>query len=370
VRDAGRHRHRTVPAVAAIMIVVTGSVTMAFMFAGNAAGQHKSQPDNTITVQADPVVAEGDDDEAVADANRDLAAGTRAMTAELPGGRAVPVQTAHTADGQVLLDVWRTNTCVAGTIGIADPAVLELTLGHRPDARLLADLDRGKVVALDECYLKDGQITTMPDEENEKAPLLPGRYEPRPENTSYFNLPSAFVSAETARELGWTSHASTVVVRYSPSATQDDIDTAIVAAQDKGLDAWEPSDIEDEANLVNLALAGGAGLVTLLGVAVTVALSAAESRADMATLAAIGAQPRRRRTFAGAQALVLSAVGTLLGLVLGGVLGFAAGPLAGEPAFAVPWSNLGITVFAVPLLAVGVAMLVTRAKLPMVRRLD
>jgi putative ABC transport system permease protein len=370
LRDAGRHRHRTVPAVAAIMIVVTGSVTMAFMFSGNAAGEEKTQPDNTLTLQADLVAASGDDKEAVADANRDLAAGARAVTAELPGGKAVPVPTAHGADGQVLLDVWQTNTCVAGTIGVADPAVLELTLGHRPDAGLLADLDRGKVVALDECYLQDGEVTTVPGDENEKAPLLPGRYEPAPEHTSYFNLPAAFVSAETAREQGWTAQASTVVVRYSPSASQDDIDAAIVAAQNKGLDAWESSDIDDEVNLVNLALAGGAGLVTLLGVAVTVALSAAESRADMATLAAIGAQPRRRRTFAGAQALVLSAVGTLLGLVLGGALGFAAGPLAGESGFAVPWSNLGITVFAVPLLAVGVAMLVTRAKLPMVRRLD
>ncbi len=370
VRDAGRHRHRTVPAVAAIMIVVAGSVTMAFLFSATVAGKVQTQPDDTLTLQADPVVAGDDDPGAVADANRDLAAGAGAVAAELPGGRAVRVPVARTADGQVLLDERAPNLCAAGTVGIADPAALELTLGHRPDAGLLADLDRGKVVALDECYDQNGNVTTVPPAENAKAQVLPGRFEPRPDRTAYFNLPAAFVSAKTAREQGWTTEVSTIVMRYSPSATQDDIDAAIVAAENKGLNAWASSDIDAEVDLANLALAGGAGLVTLLGVAVTVALSAAESRADMATLAAIGAQPRRRRTFAGAQALVLSGVGTLLGLVLGAVLGFAAGPLSGQAVFAVPWPNLGVTVLAVPLLAVGVAMLVTRAKLPMVRRLD
>lgn len=370
LRDAGRHRHRTVPAVAAIMIVVAGSVTLAFLFSGTAAAKVTTEPDDTLTLRVDAAVADGDDVEAAAAADRELAAGAREVAAKLPGGQAVPFPIARDAEGQVLLDVWQTNTCAAGMIGIADPATLEMTLGHRPDARLLADLDRGKVVALDECYVRDGTVAAMPWDDDEKAPVLPGRYEPRPEHTAYFNLPAAFVSPETAREQGWTAQASTVVVRHSPDATQDDIDAAIVAAQNKDLEAWEPSDEDEEINLVNLALAGGAGLVTLLGVAVTVALSAAESRADLATLAAIGAQPRRRRTFAGAQALVLSGVGTLLGLVLGGALGYAAGPLGGEPTFAVPWTNLAITVFAVPLLAVGVAMLVTRSKLPMVRRLD
>jgi putative ABC transport system permease protein len=73
---------------------------------------------------------------------------------------------------------------------------------------------------------------------------------------------------------------------------------------------------------------------------------------------------------AGAQAFVLSGLGTVLGVGLGGVLGFAMGALAGESKFAVPWQHLAITVVAVPLLAVGVAIALTRSRLPMVRRVD
>jgi putative ABC transport system permease protein len=67
---------------------------------------------------------------------------------------------------------------------------------------------------------------------------------------------------------------------------------------------------------------------------------------------------------------VLSGVGTVLGLVLGTVLAFAATPLSGELSFAVPWPNLAVTVLGVPALAVLVAMLVTRSRLPMVRRVE
>ena len=52
-----------------------------------------------------------------------------------------------------------------------------------------------------------------------------------------------------------------------------------------------------------LAIAAIAAFVTLVGVAISVALSAAEGRADLATLAAVGAAPRRRRALAASQAL-------------------------------------------------------------------
>lgn len=366
VRDAGRHRHRTVPAIAAIMIVVAGSVAMAFMFAANATGSVRTTPEITLTVRGDPVAA-GED----AETRRELLDGTRAMAAALPGGTTVQVPMAQLSDGSpVAVGVDEQSACSTGRIGIADPASLALTLGHQPDAALLADLESGKTIALDECVLTNGTVRTETYESGVPAVELPARYEPRPENTSYYDLPYAFVSAKTAQERGWTSGLDVVAVKFAPSASQDDIDKAIVTGEDHGLQVFNPYDSQEEVNLVNLALAGGAGLVTLLGVAVTIALSAAESRADLATLAAIGAQPRRRRTLAGAQALVLSGVGTVLGLVLGGVIGFAITPLSGELAFSVPWSNLAVTVLGVPVLAVAVAMLVTRSRLPMVRRVD
>ncbi|MGH3881602.1 MAG: FtsX-like permease family protein [Actinophytocola sp.] len=370
VRDAGRHRHRTVPAVAAIMVVVAGSVSMAFVIAAGASDESRTQPPDTLTALADRTLVYGDDAEKVADARRELATGGAAIAAELPEGRALKVPTVSRGSSPVLMEPWRSNTCVLGEVGIAEPAVMELALGRAPDADLRADLDRGKVVAVDECYVQDGTAGFDTGDEEGELTELPARYVSRPEGTSYFNLPSAFVSEQTAREQGWTVAVDTLAVRYAPSASADDLDAAIVAGEDHGVEVWQPYDAVEEANLINLALVAGAGLVTLLGVAVTIALSAAESRDDLATLSAIGAQPRRRRTFAGAQALVLSGLGTALGLLLGVVLGFSAIPLSGESALVVPWTSLALTVVGVPLLAMAVAMATTRSKLPMVRRLE
>lgn len=366
LRDAGRHRHRTVPAVAAIMIVVTGSVTLAFAYSSIAAGEEKSVPDDTLLVLADAGVVHGADAAQAAAARRELSDGTREMAGKLPDGTALDVPVAMQDSSQVLLAPKTANSCTAGLVGIADPALLELTLERRPAAGLRSALDRGSVVALDECFVADGTTAV----ESTSTAELPAVYEPRPAGTGYYFLPSGFVSAQTAKEQGWTVAVDTVAVRYSPSATQDDIDAAIATAEDHGLDVWRPDDPAEEIGLLNLALAAAAGLVTLLGVGVTIALSAAESRADLATLAAIGAPPRRRRTLAGTQALVLSGLGTVLGLVLGGVLGFATSTLTTNAAFTVPWSNLAVTAVVVPVLAVAVAMVSTRSKLPMVRRVE
>lgn len=370
VRDAGRHRHRTVPAVAAIMIVVAGSVTMAFMFAADSVADVKTQPDDTLIVRGEsPAGATGVPAEE-AKQQRELLAGTKAMAAKLPDGAALPFSIAVAKAARVTVGAGEDGQCSPGSVGIAEPKALAQALGHAPDAGLRAALDRGTVVSLDECLVAGGKVRTEAYGEGQRSVALPARYEPRPAGTYYYDLPSAFISPAAAEKLGWTPAVDTVVVSHAPTATADDIDAAIVAAEDAGLETYDPNDKVEEIDLMNLALAGGAGLVTLLGVAVTVALSAAESRADLATLAAIGAQPRRRRTLAGAQALVLSVVGTVLGVLLGAVLGFAAGPLAGQLSFVVPWQNLGVTLLAVPLLAVVVATLVTRSKLPMVRRID
>ncbi|MGH3762684.1 FtsX-like permease family protein [Actinophytocola sp.] len=370
LRDAGRHRHRTVPAVAAIMIVVTGSVTMAFSFAAVAAGDLRNQPDNTIMVRPDPSInAVGETPSA--EERRDFVEGTGEVAAELPESSVVEVRTVQDEAGSMVgFASGGSPTCPFSGVGVASPEVLALVLDERPNPGLLAALDRGEAVVLDDCVMANGTARTEPSTEGAEPVVLPARHQPRPDGTAYFSLPGAFVSPATARAHGWTETVDMAAVPHSASASADEVDAAITSAEDHGFDVWEHSETADELNVVNMSLAAGAGLVTLLGVAITVALSVAESRADLATLAAIGAQPRRRRTFAGAQAFVLSGLGTVLGVALGGVLGFAVGPLSGQLEFAVPWSNLAVTVAVVPLLAVAVAMVATRAKLPMVRRVD
>lgn len=123
-------------------------------------------------------------------------------------------------------------------------------------------------------------------------------------------------------------------------------------------------------------LVASAFVVGLGATALAVALSAAESRADLATLGAVGAAPRMRRRIAAAQAGVLVVTGTVLGVVTGLVLGRVLvtqqrmGGALVDPTWTtvVPWPALAAVVVGMPLLAMGGAWLLTRSRLPMVRR--
>jgi putative ABC transport system permease protein len=105
-------------------------------------------------------------------------------------------------------------------------------------------------------------------------------------------------------------------------------------------------------------------------VAISVSLSAAEGRADLATLAAVGARPRQRRGLAGAQAWLLGQVGCLLGVLVGALYGYTGHVAFGSPYFAVPWREIGGIVVIVPVSAGLLAWLITPSRLPMVRRAD
>jgi putative ABC transport system permease protein len=119
-----------------------------------------------------------------------------------------------------------------------------------------------------------------------------------------------------------------------------------------------------------IGILAAATVVTLLGVAISVSLSAAEGRADLAPLAAIGAQPRRRRNLAAAQAWVLGQLGCVLGVGVGALYGYTAHAAFGSPHFVVPWLEIGGIVIVVPLFAGLLAWLMTRSRLPMVSRID
>lgn len=111
-------------------------------------------------------------------------------------------------------------------------------------------------------------------------------------------------------------------------------------------------------NAVALALSA---VIALSVVAIATALSAAESRADLVTLTAVGAGPRLRRRFQATQAGVLAA--------LGGVLAVPAGLL---PAVTVlfarqttehlvlPWAAMAAAAVVIPLLAALAAALSAR----------
>ena len=346
VRDAARHRPRTVAGVLAVTVTVAASVVLGFWFATMVTRAQPPIPQGSVLLQVDPAAKDVRLDDTV-----------RRFTSALPGSTSSVVGLVDSVESGTVYLTPPDSRAPCGTgdavLGIATPELLAAIAG-RPDAGIRSALDDGKIVVFDRCLVDDAGVTrTMAPEEV----LVPGHLAAAP---YYSQLPSAFIAEEAAAARGWTSHADTALVTL-PAGTEDAaLEAAVVDAVGAGMlgtTALPPPDHSDLALLV-------ATVVAMAGVAVTLALTAAEGRADLATLAVLGAQPWRRRTLAGAQALVIGGAGTVLGVLLGGFAGIASirALLWVEPA--VPWGQLAVTVVAVPLLAVAVAVLGTRARLP------
>ncbi|MET7749501.1 FtsX-like permease family protein [Micromonospora sp. NPDC005367] len=129
-----------------------------------------------------------------------------------------------------------------------------------------------------------------------------------------------------------------------------------------------------------LLLVAAAGMITVGAAGIATGLAAAEGRADLSTLGAVGASPRVRRMLALCQAGVIAGLGSVLGIVAG--LGTAViilasrnrqyadtWPIQDPYPLVAPWATLGVLV-VVPLVAMLGAGLFTRSRLPIERRLD
>ena len=105
-------------------------------------------------------------------------------------------------------------------------------------------------------------------------------------------------------------------------------------------------------------LVGVAFVLTLLVVAIGLALAAAEGVAERDVLVAVGGRPSTMRSMAAVKAVVLTVTGLVLAVPFG-LLPTYAVLHATEHAFHVPWLVLGSLVVAVPVLAGGITWLVS-----------
>jgi putative ABC transport system permease protein len=119
-----------------------------------------------------------------------------------------------------------------------------------------------------------------------------------------------------------------------------------------------------------------AALLMLGGTLTAMFLSLSDARADLATLAAVGAAPRTRRGVAAAYTFVLAFVGSVLGMLVGFVPGLAitwplttGNHLGTGPYVDIPWLMIGVIVVGLPVLTALVVAGCTRSRLPMVTRL-
>jgi putative ABC transport system permease protein len=131
------------------------------------------------------------------------------------------------------------------------------------------------------------------------------------------------------------------------------------------------------------------GAVLMLGGTLTATfLALSDARPDLATLSAVGASPRTRRSVAAAYAVVVGAVGAFMGAAVGFIPGVAVTwPLTGQgyssgscsngcsstntgPFLDVPWLMVIALVVVLPLVTALVVGLSARSRLPLVARLD
>ena len=391
VRDAERHRHRTGPAASAIVVAVSGSVVLAFMLAGAFRADElryppQLPPDVLSVMRGDGSAAE-------------MLKGAELAEAQLPGGRGyaisvplgpVPPRSASglgesERDVRGLTADQQPGPCPAGTggrdcgvfievgrnAGVAigdDDATARLLAGPGFDAAARDALASGKALVFSERQLDGAGTVRITDHFGRRVARLPGHLVRS--DRAYLALPSALVSRRTARARGWDVRTDSVLLTYSAAATPDDVDAAVTAAVDAGAGVARDEVSPDPKNIALALVALAAAFVTLVGVAISVALSAAEGRADLATLAAVGAPPSRRRGLMASQALLVGGLGCVLGVGLGTFIAFTARAMTGSPDFVVPWANLAATGIGVPLLAALVAALCTRSKLPLVRRAE
>ncbi len=194
-----------------------------------------------------------------------------------------------------------------------------------------------------------------------------------------------YVTTDTAKALGWATTTQALAIHDPDGAISTQGEERLNAALDRDGYLTVERGFERDDVLVMAIIVGVFSFLILVITLTSTALSMAEQQRDDATLAAVGATRRTRRSMAAAQAIVISLLGALIGLAVGLVPGIAITyPLTGtqecdqftnvctgtfvDPIIEIPWLWFGVVVAAVPLVAALVAAVAVRREPVMTRR--
>lgn len=419
LRDAARQRGRTAPAVAAIVAAMAGVVTAAvYVESGErhrAAQYAPLAAEGTVLASLTPGDGQAARGAGVEQALRDtlpvddvvpvrIGVAAEALAATDPGAvpSALPYVTAVRPPGNECpadagtgagSSAGRDPRC-AGTLGaqlvwhdmrgsvLVDDGTVMAALGHPGAAEDAAALRSGDVLVGDPYAVRpDGTVRLEVQrwDDGDSAPrtlrtvTAPARVTHAADGIQFaVVLPPAVAAALDHVEVpagfvATTTREPTPAEESRAYAAALRADTGAYVTVERGYTGAQP--------LTVWVLAAAALVVGLGATGISVALAGAEARPDLATLAAVGAAPVVRRRVAAAQAGVLSVVGALVGAVTGLALGRVLvvserARAAYDPTWVVtvPWGAVAVVVLGVPLLSVAGAWLLTRSRLPMVRR--
>ncbi|WP_166389206.1 FtsX-like permease family protein [Nocardioides ochotonae] len=398
VRDAARHRSRTVPAVSAVAATVCGVVALGIATASDEA-------ENAATYTAAlrhgaAAVTVTDPDTGYADLTTDWVAVRAAVERQLPGvdldridGVVDETDTGHlevmvqTSAGKGALESWGGALGAATLVGDRLPAALPgISAAERE--RAARALAAGGAVGFDTRAVPAARGTVRverttygPGGRRERgrvqAPVAVVRVAPD------VGTIRSVLSPEVAEELGLDVVTVGLTVAGSVDrGAQRDLEEALgTIAPGAQVEVERGYGRPASATLVQVGLGVLGAVLMLAGTLTATSLALSDARGDLATLAAVGAAPRLRRAVAASYALVVGLVGSVLGAAVGFVPGWAVTyPLtsAGRPEGSdlpdhfldVPWLLIGAIVVGLPLLTAALVAATTRGRLPMVARID
>jgi putative ABC transport system permease protein len=437
LRDTARNRSSAAPAISAVMAAVAGAVAIGVFLVSDQARQEADYIYAMPPGQVGIAVAHGPDGAAIDDASlariesllRDVPPVTDVVRVNAPGcpttappGSICSVSPLLPPERQCPLrreptkaeirSAARDERCRSrggwsrsdfGWQGVVDDgtALAVLTGASGDDLRrAAATLRAGGVVVADARLVVDGRVTLVPQivtqdngggatavvQKNGGAvtggSALPDTSVPAYVLRSGTALPGrAVISPAAAARVGFTAvpgWLQAATAREPTAAEVDRLDARLRTIHD-GLAATVERGPDLERKPTLLVLAAAAGLITLGAAGIATGLAAADGRADLSTLAAVGASPRVRRVLSLSQSGVISGLGAVLGVAAGLGASFAVltalnrahrdlWPAPQPYPLAVPWTTLAI-VFVVPVVAMLGAGLLTRSRLPIERRL-
>jgi putative ABC transport system permease protein len=266
-----------------------------------------------------------------------------------------------------------------GSVGYPDTLIV-----GKPDALpILADvpssaagdvLALGGLVSFDPALVKNGRATIGYSSAAEMASATS-------RDTlavHHMSVPAIFVKAHSpmvhavlseaiARRLHITPTVETLALRPVHMPTQAQQDAANAALPNASITVERGYHSRYSTGLLALIL--GATIVTVGAAGISTGLAQADARADHATLLAVGATPRVRRSLAASQALAIAALGSLLGFISGLVPALAYVGAIDSLTLVMPWGTLALLLLGIPAIAAVGAYLVTRSRLPLDRRM-
>jgi putative ABC transport system permease protein len=394
LRDASRSRTAAVPALAAVLAATTASVAIA-VFAASYAAKERLQyvpqlPRNVVLVSL-PAENSYAADAAV----RDLRQYLSTSRVDVLGGNQCSSSCSY-----VSIERPPANQCDPNRMSSSDPRCTGGTtyaiggldqLVLTPDqldavARTVSPADRqalsaGKVLLRSALDLSGpGQVTVTrfsAEHTGQSTTLvLPAAVLSDPGDLRFI----AVFSPGTAKHLGFTVQPTSVVARLNspPTASQEEALTGALA--DYELGAQIEHGYVDRYAIAILTALIAAVVIALVATVLATALAVVDSRPDLATLWAVGAGPGVRRRLSVARSAVIAGIGVLLGTGLGFLPPWividnqrrraaeearTSGGFALPHPFSVPWwPNVLGTALLIPLAAMLIAGLMTRARPP------